>query len=95
MIVYCDVDNTICLTNDSDYQNSEPIYENIEKINKLYDEGNTIVYWTARGATSGIDWELVTKTQLIMWECKFHELKMGKPAFDWIVDDKAKKISDL
>lgn len=95
MIVYVDVDNTICRTEGSDYQNSIPIHENIEKINKLYDEGNQIIYWTARGATSGIDWELLTKTQLIMWECKYHELRLDKPAFDILVDDKAVKISEL
>jgi hypothetical protein len=95
MTVYVDIDGTIANTFDGDYQNSTPIYENIEKINKLYDEGNQIIYWTARGATSGIDWELLTKTQLIMWECKFHELKMGKPAFDLLIDDKARKISEI
>ena len=80
MIIYIDIDETICVTPASrDYKLSSPIKDNIEKANKLYDSGNTIVYWTARGATTGIDWHEVTKSQLIKWGVKFHELKMGKP----------------
>jgi hypothetical protein len=55
----------------------------------LYDEGHTIIYWTARGATTGLDWSELTKTQLDFWGCKYHELRMGKPMYDVWVDDKA------
>ena len=66
MIIYIDVDETICENNDPlrDYSLSTPLADNIDKANKLYDEGNTIVYWTARGSTSGIDWTEVTQKQL-------------------------------
>ena len=54
-VIYVDIDETICHRESSvdfgvthDYTKAKPIKENIEKINKLYDEGNTIVYWTAR-----------------------------------------------
>ena len=51
MIIYVDIDETICNTpNSRDYSLSEPMMERIEKINKLYDEGNTIIYWTAVGS---------------------------------------------
>ena len=54
MIIYVDIDETICETPESrDYAKSVPITKNIKKINKLYDAGNTIVYWTARGSGSG------------------------------------------
>ena len=53
-VIYVDIDETICRREKStdfgvvhDYKKAEPIKENIEKINKLYDEGHTIVYWTA------------------------------------------------
>ena len=36
-------------------------------INKLYDEGHTVVYWTARGSTTGIDWGDLTQNQLKEW----------------------------
>jgi hypothetical protein len=63
--------------------------ERILKINELYEKGNTIVYWTARGTMTGIPWFSVTLEQLKSWGAKFHELRMGKPAFDIFIDDKA------
>ena len=49
-VIYVDIDETICHRETSvdfgtthDYTKAQPIKENIEKINKLYDEGNTIV----------------------------------------------------
>ena len=47
-----DIDGTICVpgeTEDERYTGATPIQERIDKINKLYDEGNEIVYLTARG----------------------------------------------
>ena len=88
MIIYVDIDNTICNSVGIDYKTAVPIKERIEKINKLYDDGNTIVYWTARGTKTGINWYCVTKDQLDKWNCKYHEIRMGKPAFDLFIDDK-------
>ena len=70
------------------YNKAIPYTKRIEKINKLYDENNTIVYWTARGTKTGIQWFQKTLEQLNQWNCKFHELRMGKPAFDMFIDDK-------
>ena len=54
---YCfDIDNTICITKGTDYENSKPIKERIETINTLKDEGNTIIFFTARGFVSKIDY---------------------------------------
>lgn len=88
MIIYVDIDNTIFRTPDMEYKKSEPIKERIEIINRLYDDGNTIVYWTARGSVSGIDWSDLTEKQLKDAGVKYHELKMGKPAYDLFIDDK-------
>ena len=89
MIIYIDIDETIANTpGDRNYNMSEPIMENIEKANKLYNEGHTIVYWTARGSGSGIDWEEVTAAQFKRWGVKYHDLKFGKPIYDLFVDDK-------
>ena len=60
----------------------------IEKINKLFKQGNEIHYWTARGSGSGIDWSELTKNQLDSWGCKYTTLKMGKPVYDLFIDDK-------
>jgi hypothetical protein len=92
---YVDIDNTICKTIETRYEFAKPIYENIKKINDLYDQGHEITYYTARGVTFGIDFRDVTERQLKMWNCKYHFLKMTKPAFDYIIDDKAKRIEEL
>jgi hypothetical protein len=89
MVIYVDIDETICVTDESrDYSLSSPLVSNIEKINDLYGSGNTIVYWTARGTTTGIDWREVTEKQFSEWGVKYHELKFGKPNYDLFVDDK-------
>ena len=89
MILYVDIDETICMSpDDRDYAKAKPIKKNIDKINKLYDEGNTITYWTARGTGSGIDWRDVTEKQFDKWGVKYHNLKFGKPIYDLFVDDK-------
>jgi sialic acid synthase len=87
MKIYIDIDNTICFTNSNDYSQSKPNYENIKKVNELY-ENNTIIMWTARGTMTGINWFEITYNQLKEWKVKFHELRMGKPAFDILIDDR-------
>ena len=95
MIVYIDIDETIANTpDDRNYSLSTPIKENIAKANKFYDEGHTVVYWTARGSGTGIDWYDVTKDQLISWGAKHHDLKLGKPMYDLFICDKAINSED-
>lgn len=91
MKIFVDIDDTICKVQSQslDYSCAQPLPERIAKINKLYDEGNIIVYWTARGTQTGTNWFQTTLLQLQSWGCKFHELRMGKPAFDLFIDDKA------
>jgi hypothetical protein len=84
-----DIDNTICISKNGDYKHSQPLFERIEKINKLYALGHEIHYWTARGSNSGIDWLELTLQQLSNWGCKYTTAKTGKPAYDIWIDDKA------
>lgn len=88
MIVYVDIDHTIFDTNGMDYESSLPMNDRIEKINKLYDEGHTVIYWTARGTKSKIDYYDLTKSQLDKYGVKYHELKLKKPVYDLFIDDK-------
>ena len=45
-----DIDGTICTQlEEGRYERSIPIKERIEEINELYEEGNTITFYTARG----------------------------------------------
>ena len=97
-IIYVDIDETICHYGDKfqkharvgaiDYSTAIPYPERIEKINKLFDQGKTIVYWTARGSRTGINWFQLTLKQLNDWGCKFTELRLGKPNYDLFIDDK-------
>jgi len=89
MIYIVDIDNTICRTLWGDYPRATPYPERIEKINQLYRDGHTIIYWTARGAISNTDWTSLTHEQLNRWGCLYHEVRMGKPAYDIWIDDKA------
>ena len=96
MIIYVDIDNTICHTENSDYHSSKPRQEQIDKINKLYDEGNEIIYWTARGGTTGINWSKLSKKQLDEWGCKYTRIEtQKKPSWDLFIDDKTKRIEEI
>jgi len=88
MIIYVDIDNTVFKTKGTNYEDSVPMPRRIEKINKLYDNGNTIVYWTARGTGSGKDYLKLTEDQLRKSGAKFHNLLMGKLVYDLFIDDK-------
>ena len=90
MIFYVDIDETICFyEGERHYPNALPYTERIKRINDLYDQGHTIVYWTARGTVTGIDWTETTRQQLVKWGAKFHDVKLGKPHFDMYICDKA------
>jgi len=90
-IIYVDIDSTICSSNGKNYLKYDdciPYPKRIAKINKLYDEGNYILYWTARGTCTGIDWTELTTKQLKDWGCKYHKLILKKPYYDLFIDDK-------
>ena len=89
-MIYCfDIDGTICSITDGNYKEAEPFADRIKLVNKLYETGSTIIYFTARGSTSGIDWRSTTESQLEQWGAKYHELHLGKPHYDIYVGDKA------
>ena len=86
-----DIDGTICRHENetAPYSRGKPIKERIEFFNKLYDEGHEIIYWTARGAYTGLDHAELTERQLNEWGVKRTELRMNKPKYDYWIDDKA------
>ena len=83
-----DIDGTICTNTDGDYKKAVPFRERIKIINNLYNSGNIIKMFTARGSTTGIDWYEFTFNQLKSWDLSFHELILGKPFADFFIDDK-------
>lgn len=95
--VLFDIDGTICPQCEGDYHNLRPYPEAIDTINALYDSGRKIIFYTSRfmGRCNGDVAEVYqrgyefTLQQLRSWGIKFHELHMGKPRSDFVVDDKA------
>jgi len=89
VIYFIDIDDTICrLQEPLNYESALPIKRAIDKVNKLYAEGHHIVFWTARGTLSGLDWRQLTEKQLLTWGVQYHELRFGKPVYDLFIDDK-------
>lgn len=95
MNIFLDIDGTICTLADGEYELALPIWKRIRAVNRLYEQGHRITYWTARGSTTGIDWRGVTEEQLAEWGCKYHELRMGKPDYDLFICDKAVNAEHL
>ena len=91
-----DIDGTICNSYGGDYTNATPKKNRIQKINELYNEGNTIIFLTARGMgrhnndsnLANEEFYVLTENQLKRWGAKYHRLFLGKPAGDFYVDDK-------
>lgn len=85
------MDNTICQTNGTDYAQAQPWPERIAVVNRLYEAGHRVVIWTARGSLNGVTLALrqLTRRQLAEWGVKHHELRLNKPYFDVLVDDRS------
>ena len=97
MNIFVDIDETICFYNDRrEYPLAIPHLDNISKINKLFDEGHIITYYTARGSVTGLNWYALTQWQLKEWGCKYHNLSVGeKPDYDLLICDKTKRIEEI
>ena len=92
-----DIDGVICNTKENYYYRSKPIKKAINKINELYSKGNIVIIFTARfmgRSNENVNiakkraYQLTYK-QLKDWNVKYHRLIVGKPSFDYIVDDKS------
>jgi len=92
-----DIDGVICKTKKGNYKNSKPNYKVIKVINRLYDQGNFIIIFTARYMGRSKENIFVAKkrgykftnNQLKKWGLKFNKLIFGKPSFDIVIDDKS------
>lgn len=102
MIYYVDIDNTICVTAGLGYEKAQPIPEAIAKVNALFDAGNIIIIWTSRGVGGDETQKgfhircnrlhTFTVAQLQTWGVKYHLLRMDKPYFDILFDDRAQPL---
>lgn len=88
-IFVVDIDGVLAtIVPDNHYPKAEPIRENVARVNALHAAGHRIVLFTARGSATGLDWERVTRDQLAAWGVRFDELRFGKPAADYYIDDR-------
>ena len=103
-VIYVDVDGTICQNRDDlrdqdisiAYSDVKPYPDRIAHINSLYDDGHEIVYWTARGGTTGKSWRTFTKQQIDNWGCQYTRIEIRrKPSYDLFIDDKSKRIEEI
>ena len=105
-----DLDGTLCTRPDGiehlgpkKYNHCVPNQEMINVLNDLYDNGNTILIYTARGMGQfkgnvhkvHIELYELTLASLREWGVKHHGLIMGKIDFDMLIDDKAMGINDI
>ena len=100
-----DLDHTLCdtkrIVDESgkerwEYYESTPYQDRIEKINKLWEDGNTIIIETARGCGSKLNHYEQTFNQLRSWGLKFHTLRTGvKFGADNYIDDKSINSEDF
>ena len=95
-MIYCfDIDGTICSPTGGDYSAAEPYPERLAEVNRLYDAGHEIIFFTARGSTTGLNLYDLTMAQLLGWGVRFHRLIMGKPHAHVFIDDLAVNSEDF
>tara|TARA_R110000868_G_scaffold2821_2_gene19535 strand:+ start:4587 stop:4964 length:378 start_codon:yes stop_codon:yes gene_type:complete len=109
-IIAFDLDDVICYRTKehehlgpNKYDYCEPNQSVIDLVNSLYDEGNKIVIYTARGMSqykgnvSLVYSKLYSKTikQLDNWGLKYNQLVMGKIHYDILIDDKVLNSSSI
>ena len=91
-----DIDGVVAsLVPGNDYAEAEPLTATIAAINRLHAAGHRIIMFTARGSATGLDWSAVTRAQLGRWGLRYHDLRFGKPAADFYVDDRLMSIAAL
>lgn len=100
-----DIDNTICHTVNRNYSAAKPNKRVIKIINSLKKKGHIIKLFTSRYMGRHNDnIKLVKKKyykktldQIKKWNVNFDVLIMGKPSYDFFIDDKSlnPKIIDI
>ncbi len=91
MQLIIDIDGTIC-TEEKTYSRSlaKPLEGAVASINALYEQGHTIIFYTAR---TWMEFEMTTDW-LKRNGFKYHQLVMGKPIGDIWIDDRALQFTN-
>ena len=100
--IFCfDLDNTLCITINKNYEKSKPNNKAINTLNYLYDKGHTIKIYTARYMGRSNDniknkkkiYAKILK-QIESFGIKYHKLFISKPSADIYIDDKGYKYDN-
>ncbi len=86
MIYYFGIDNVICKTNETDYENAEPNYERIAFINNLFDNENIIYYNSQREHKTNKCCSILLYKQLKDWGSKYTQIKLNTLSYDTFID---------
>jgi len=97
MRICFDIDGVLCDQMDGNYEDAQPHMGMISLLNRLYDRGYRIILFTSRfmGRVHGNREEAerigrtFTERQLAAWGVRYHELWMGKPRYDYVIDDRS------
>jgi len=97
MTVCFDIDGVLCDQVEGNYSDAQPRQAMINLLNRLYDEGYRIILHTSRfmGRAKSNPAEAdrigreFTERQLAGWGVRYHELWMGKPRYDYVIDDRS------
>jgi len=90
-----DIDGVLATTVENmDYLAAEPIQENIDLVNRMYNQGHHITLFTARGSETGTPWSKRTHIQMSSFGVKFHRCLTGKPYADMYIDDHNATLED-
>ena len=95
-IICFDIDGVICKTQKNYYSKSKPNKKVIKYINFLFEKGFYIKIFTARymgrfnedrKKVKAYGFKKIER-QLNGWNLKYNELIIGKPSYDYFIDDK-------
>lgn len=97
MNICFDIDGVLCDQVARDYPDAQPNQPMIDLLNRLYDRGHRIILYTSRfmGRSKNNREEAerigreFTERQLAGWGVRYHELWMGKPRYDYVIDDRS------
>jgi hypothetical protein len=97
MTVCFDIDGVLCDQVEGNYADAQPRQPMIDLVNRLHSRGYRIILHTSRfmgrAKNDPAEAERIgrdfTVQQLTGWGVHYHELWMGKPRYDYVIDDRS------
>ena len=97
MTICFDIDGVLCEQVEGKYKDAQPRQAMIDLLNRLHAGGHRIILHTSRfmgrAKNDPAEAERIgrefTEQQLAGWGVRYHELWMGKPRYDYVIDDRS------